>query len=220
MTAKDSIRIVLADNQSLLRVAVRTILADAEKIEVVADASDGHEALSLVEAHHPNILMTGITLRGMNGLELAARVVKEFPQVRIIVLSKHAAPEYVWQALQSGVAAYLLKDAEPSEIQFAIRAVARGNSYLTPHICKHLIATCLKHGDFPTSPLEMLSPRQRETLQLIAQGHTTKEIARLMHVNVKTAETFRLQIMERLDIHDIAGLVRFAIRVGLVSPEQ
>ena len=214
------IRIVVADDHRLLRLAVRAIVEAAAGIEIVAEAADGREALDAVRVHQPNVLLTDITMPSLNGLELVSRVSKEFPHVRLIVLSIHSAEEYVCQALRCGAAGYLLKDAEPEEICFAIRSVAAGETYLTPKVSKHVITDYLNRLDRPASPLELLSPRQRECLQLIAEGRSTKEIARLMGVSVKTAETFRSQLMDRLDIHDIAGLVRLAVRVGLVSRES
>jgi DNA-binding NarL/FixJ family response regulator len=167
-----------------------------------------------------------IAMKGLNGLEAAARAAREFPHVRVMILSMHANEEYVLQSLRSGAAGYLLKDAATAELEFAIKAVASGETYLTPAVSKHVIADYVRRvggaskDDVALSPFEQLTSRQREVLQLIAEGCTTKQIAQTLHVSVKTVETHRMQLMERLDIHDVAGLVRYALRMGLVSSEQ
>jgi DNA-binding NarL/FixJ family response regulator len=153
----------------------------------------------------------------MNGLETAARVTKEFPGVRVIILSMHANEEYVCRAMQAGAAGYLLKDADPDELERALRAVAAGETYLTPAISKHVISDYLRRVSGEKTTSELLTPRQREILQLIAEGKSTKEMARILQISAKTVETHRAQLMERLEIHDIAGLVRYAIRSGLVK---
>jgi DNA-binding NarL/FixJ family response regulator len=213
------VRVILADDHALLRAGIRSLLHGLKEIEVVAEASNGLEALKLIKAHHPDVLCTDIGMAGMNGLVLTGRVVKEFPRVRVIILSMHASEEYVCQALRLGAAGYLLKDSAPSELSFAIKAAARGETYLTPSISKHVINNYVQRTGGESSPLELLTLRQREILQLVAEGRTTKEIARTLHIGIKTVETHRTQLMDRLDIHDLAGLVRFAIRVGLVQPE-
>jgi DNA-binding NarL/FixJ family response regulator len=213
------IRIVMADDHRLLREGLRGLLAKIESVELVAEASDGREALELVKTHQPDILLTDIGMKGMNGLEAAARVIKEYPHVRVIVLSIHAHEEYVWQALQSGVSGYLLKDSGTAELEFAILAVARGETYLTPSISKHLVDDYIRRVGGDSRPIDRLTPRHREILQMIAEGNTTKQIAVALHLGVKTIETHRMQLMERLDIHDVAGLVRYAIRHRLIELE-
>ena len=160
-----------------------------------------------------------IAMPEMNGLEATAHVVKEFPQVRVMILSMHANEEYVLQALRSGAMGYVLKDAGISELELAVRAIVRGETYLSPAVSKHVVADYVRRVSSEPSSLEQLTSRQREILQLIAEGRTTKEIADLLYVSVKTVETHRLQLMKRLNIHDIAGLVRYAIRMGLVLPD-
>ena len=141
------------------------------------------------------------------------------PEVRVVVLSMNASEEYVLQALRAGAAGYLLKNISPVELEQAIRAVARGESFLSPAISRHVIAAYLQRTGGGLSSLERLSPRQREILQLVAEGNTSKDIARKLNLSVKTVETHRTQLMESLDIHDIAGLVRFAIRMGVITPD-
>ncbi|HEX9463967.1 MAG TPA: response regulator transcription factor, partial [Alphaproteobacteria bacterium] len=148
------------------------------------------------------------------------RIVKDYPQVRVIVLSMHTNESYVLQALRAGASGYVLKGSPPNELELAIASVARGEIFLSPAISKHVIDAYLNRTEVKTSSLEQLTPRQREILQLIAEGKSSKEIAQLLDASVKTIESHRASLMERLDIHDLAGLVRYAIRHGLVSPEE
>jgi DNA-binding NarL/FixJ family response regulator len=214
------IHVLLAEDHALVRAGFRALLENLHGIQVIAEAGDGREAMRLIETHRPDVVLMDITMPGLNGLEAAARVANEFPYVHVIILSMHANEEYVLQALRAGAAGYLLKDADPTELELAVTAVARGETYLSPPVSKHVIADYVRRVGDESSSLVQLTPRQREVLQLIAEGHTTKEIARMLGISVKTVGTHRTQLMERLDIHDIAGLVRYAIRVGLVSPEK
>jgi len=222
MTAVPStklIRVLLADNHTLVRAGLRALLQNIEGIQVVAEAGDGREAVHLIAVHQPDLVLMDIAMPEMNGLEATAHVVKEFPQVRVIILSMHANEEYVLQALRTGAMGYVLKDAGISELELAVRAIVRGETYLSPAVSKHVVADYVRRVSSEPSSLEQLTSRQREILQLIAEGRTTKEIADLLYVSVKTVETHRLQLMKRLNIHDVAGLVRYAIRMGLVLPD-
>jgi len=210
------IRILLADDHGLVRAGIRALLQNIANVQVVAEASDGYQAVQLVAEQHPDIAMLDVAMKGMNGIEATARILKEFPHTRVIILSVHANEEYVRQALRAGARGYLLKDAAVAELELAVNAVARGETYLSPAVSKHLVNDFARH-ESNTSPFEKLTPRQREILQLIAEGRTTKEIAQQLGVSIKTVETHRAQLMERLDIHDITGLVRYAIRMGLVE---
>jgi DNA-binding NarL/FixJ family response regulator len=214
------IRVLLADDHALVRAGFCALLRNLPGVEVVAEAADGREALALVKAHLPDLVLMDITMAGLNGLEAAARITKEHPHVRVLMLSAHANEEYVRQALRAGATGYLLKDAAISELELAVQAVARGETYLSPTISKQVIADYIRRVGGESNPLELLTPRQREILQLIGEGHSTKEIARILHVSPKTVETHRTQLMERLDIHDIAGLVRYAIRAGVLNVNQ
>lgn len=214
------IRMILVDDHALVRAGLRALLQNLSGVEVIAEAVDGRQALEAIKKHKPDVVLMDISMPGMNGLEAAAIATRDFPNSRIIMLSAHSSEEYVGQALRAGAAGYLLKDAATVELELAIHAVARGETYLSPAVSKHVISSYVRRVGGEAGSLELLTPRQRETLQLVAQGKTTKEIARLMHVSVKTIETHRAQLMERLDIHDVAGLVRFALRVGLVSNEE
>jgi DNA-binding NarL/FixJ family response regulator len=195
-------------------------LKDLPNIEIVGEAADGREALRMTEELHPDVVLMDISMAGMNGLEATSRISKEFAATKVIILSMHANEEYVLRALRAGASGYLPKDAAASELEIAIHAVARGETYLSPAVSKHVVGDYLRRVADERSPLEQLTPRQRETLQLIAEGQTTKEIAQTLQVSVKTVETHRAQLMERLDIHDIAGLVRYAMQMGLVRSER
>ena len=221
------IRVVLVDDHTLVRAGMRALLDKMPGIDVVAEAIDGREAIQLLGTTQPDIVVMDIAMRGLNGLEATAQIKKDAPQVRVIILSMHANEEYVIQAIHAGAMGYLLKDAATAELELAVRAVARGETYLSPVVSKHVISNYLQRvsGDDSeglrreTSFGDSLTSRQREILQLIAEGHTTREIAETLHLSVKTIETHRTQLMDRLDIHDIAGLVRYAIRTGLITAD-
>src|ERR1700732_3507235 len=212
-------RVLLADNHALVRAGIRSLLEKMSGIEVAAEAGDGYEALELTKKHFPNVVLMDIAIPGLNGLEALARATKEFPAVKVIILSMHANEEYVLRALRSGVCGYLLKDAAVTELELALGAVTRGETYLSPRISQRIIGSYLERLGTERPVREELTPRQREIVQLIAEGKSTKEIAFLLTVSVKTVEAHRAQLMERLGIHDVAGLVRYAMRVGLVPPE-
>lgn len=214
-----TLRIVLAEDHTLVRAGIRALLEQLEDVKVVAEAADGREALDAIKAHQPDIVLMDIGMPNLNGLDATARVSQSFPAVHVIILSMHAHEEYVWQALHAGAVGYLLKDAGTSEVEFAIRAVARGETYLTPVVSKHVVESYIRRFSGETSRRERLTARQREILQLVAEGHSTKDIAQLLHLSAKTIESHRAQLMEQLDIHDLAGVVRYAIRIGLVSLE-
>ena len=191
-----------------------------EEVTVVAEANNGHEVLSLTATHHPDVVLMDITMPGMNGFEAALRLKKDHPQVKIIILSMHASEEYVLQALRAGVSGYLVKDSDPLELGHALQSVDRGETYLSPPMSRQVVDNYMLRVGQGEQTLAHLTALQREILQLIAEGGSTKEIARKLNVSVKTVETHRAQLMERLDIHDVAGLVRFAVRHGLVGTEK
>jgi DNA-binding NarL/FixJ family response regulator len=214
-----TIRILLADDHDLFRAGIRALLEDLVGIEVVAEAGNGREALRLCKAHQPDVALMDIMMPELNGLDATARLAMISPGTRTIILSMNAHEEYVLQALRAGAVGYLLKNISPTELEQAIRTVVRGETYLSPAISKHLIAAYLQRAGGETSSLERLTARQREVLQLIAEGNTTKAIARKLDLGPKTVETHRTQLMDALDIHDIAGLVRYAIRMGVITPD-
>jgi DNA-binding NarL/FixJ family response regulator len=212
------IQVLLVEDHALVRAGIRALLEQLPGIEVVAEASNGHDALRLIEQHQPTVVLMDIGMAGMSGLEVMAQVGQIFPSVRVIILSMHAHEEFVLQALRNGAAGYLLKDAGTAELELAIRAIARGEIYLSPAVSRHVVGEYVRRVGSTPVGLDQLTPRQREILRLIAQGHTTKEIAQQLAISVKTVETHRAQLMERLDIYDVARLVRYAIRLGLVLP--
>ena len=213
------IRVLLADDHALVRAGIRSLLEKMPGMEVVGEASNGRETLNLVRSESPNLVLMDIAMPDLNGLDTLARVVKNFPGVKVVVLSAHANEEYVIRALRSGAAGYMLKDAATAELQLAIGFVTRDETYLSPSLSRTVIDSYLQRVGDELSSLEQPTARQREILQLIAEGKNTKEIASMLEISVKTVEAHRLQLMARLDIHDVAGLVRYAIRAGLVSSE-
>jgi DNA-binding NarL/FixJ family response regulator len=214
------IRVILVDDHALVRAGLRALLGNMAGVEVVAEALDGHTALEAIRTHAADLVLMDISMPNLNGLEATAQATREFPDTRIIVLSAHSSEEYVGQALRAGAAGYLLKDAPTVELELAIKSVAKGETYLSPAVSKHVISSYVRRVGGEAGSLELLTPRQRETLQLVAEGKSTKEIARILHVSAKTIETHRAQLMDRLDIHDVAGLVRYAIRIGLVKNDE
>jgi DNA-binding NarL/FixJ family response regulator len=227
-------RVLLADDHTLVRAGIRVLLTALPEVDSVVEAGDGQQALALLLATRPDVALIDIGMPGLNGLELAARVAREAPETRLVILSMHGTPAHVAQALRTGVVGYVLKDAAADELPVLLRAVMRGETYLSPAISKHVVNGFLgrttgseaeKGGDGGAPPAALtgpdgLTPRQREILQLVAEGQSTKDVAQLLDLSVKTVETHRGQIMERLGIHDLAGLVRYAIRTGLVSSER
>jgi len=213
------LRVLLADDHTLVRTGIKSMLETLEGVTVVAESGEGRETLELIAKHRPDVALVDITMPGLNGIEVATRAAKESPRTRVVILSMHAGEMYVARALKAGVAGYLLKDAAPDELPMALRAVASGEVYLSPAISKQVVEVLRRRTEGEPEPLEGVTPRQREILQLIAEGRSMKEIAAILEVSVKTVEGHRAQLMDRLDIHDVAGLVRFAIRAGLVSPD-
>ena len=211
--------IVLADDHNLVRKGIRALLEALPGVRVVGEASDGQSALKLITTHRPHIAVLDISMPGLNGLEVAARTSKASPGTKVVVLSMHAGEGYVAQALRAGVAGYLLKDAADDELALAMTAVSRGDVYLSPQISRQVVER-LARAESEPDPLAGLTPRQREILQLVAEGKSSKEVAVLLNLSTKTVESHRAQIMERLDLHDVTALVRFAIRVGLISSEN
>ena len=209
-------RILVADDHTLMRAGLASLIARLSDMQVVGEASDGRQAMRMVRELKPDMVLMDIAMPGLNGLEAAERIHGLEPQIKIIILAMHANEDYVAQALKAGASGYLLKDAATTELEMALKSVSMGQFYLSPAISRQVVDNYLRGGP---SGLEVLTPRQREILQLIAEGKSTREIADTLHVSVKTVETHRTQLMERLDIYDTAGLVRYAVRKGLVSTD-
>lgn len=203
-----------------MRAGIRALLENLPNVEVVGEASTGPEALALASSTQPDVMLLDISMPELNGLEVAARLAKDEPGLRVIILSMHTDPVYVRRAFQAGATGYLVKGADVPELSLAIRAAMRGESYLSPAISGDVIGEYRRQAGLLAAEVDVLTPRQREVLQLVAEGHSTKDIARRLELAVKTIESHRSEIMARLDIHDVAGLVRFAVRHGLTSPDR
>lgn len=215
----NSIRVLLADDHTLVRAGFRNMLQKIDSVEVVGEANNGREALALIDQHRPDVVLMDIAMPALNGLEAVTRASEDFPNVRVVILSMHANEEYVLRALKAGAAGYLLKDADPAELELAVKAAYQGETFLSPSVSKKVTEYVRRTGS-ESSSLDRLTSRQREVLQLIAEGKTSREIAYALDISVKTVGTHRTKLMKRLGIHDIAGLVRYAIRMGLVDLEQ
>jgi DNA-binding NarL/FixJ family response regulator len=215
------VRIILADDHTLVRAGIRALLEKLSGVQVVGEADDGREVLKLVATLRPDVVLIDIAMPGLNGLEATARLAKEFPDVRVIILSMHHNEEYVWRALEAGANGYLLKKAATAELATALQRVAQKEIYLSREISSRLPKTFFLDGVARRkTPLEQLTSRQREILQLIAEGQNTKGIAETLSISPKTVEYHRVKLMECLNVHDITGLVRFAMRVGLLPQES
>ena len=216
-----SIRVILADDHPIVRNGIRAELERLPEVQVLAEADDGREALALAKANKPALVFMDISMQGLNGLEATRRITQECPGVRVIILSMHQSEEYYWQALRAGASGYVLKKAATAELAAAVKQVLAGEIYLSREISNRMVkklpAQQMAHRK---SPLEQLTDRQREILQLIAEGQTTKAIALILKVSPKTVEYHRMQLMQRLNIFDIPGLVRFALQNNLISEES
>lgn len=211
------IRVLLADDHALVRAGIRALLNAIEGVEVIAEAGSGHEALQLIRDLRPDTVLLDITMPGLSGLQVLEESKKNFPELRVIILTVHDAGEYAMQALRAGAAGYLPKSAAANELQLAIETVSSGETYVSGEVSRR---TLLEYSKGLTEqPLARLTPRQREILTLIAEGLGTKDIGRRLNISVKTVESHRAQLMDRLDMHDIASLVRYAIKMGLVKVE-
>jgi DNA-binding NarL/FixJ family response regulator len=211
------IRVLLADDHKLVRAGIRSLLERLPEMEVVAEASDGGEAIQLVEKYDPQIVLMDLAMPELNGLEATRHLTTKFPKVRVIILSIYSDEEHVYQSLRAGAAGYLMKGAATEELEFAIRSVARGETYLSPPVSKPVIMEYIRRTNVGLSPREGLSPRQTQILKLIAEGQTTKQVALNLAISVKTVESHRSALMKRIGVRDVAGLVRYAIKVGLVD---
>jgi RNA polymerase sigma factor (sigma-70 family) len=211
----EPIRVLIADDHALVRGGIRALVEKIEGVVVVGEAGKGSEALELVHELKPNLLLLDLTMPDGGGFEVLEHVKKNFPEILVIVLTVHEAGEYAIRALREGAAGFLPKSAASTELEQAIQTVIDGEIYISPEMLKK---TVIK-GTTKRELLDTLSPRQREVLRLIAEGRTTKQIAAELGISVKTVETHRAQLMERLNIRDVAGLVRYAILVGLIDVE-
>ncbi len=212
-------RVLLVDDHALVRAGIRALLESLPRVEVVGETGDGLEAVQLARELAPDAILLDITLPGLNGLEVATRVARLGAGTRVLMLSMHASPEYAARAFAAGAAGYLNKDSAFDELAAALEAIGAGRRYLCRAIDEVQVAELERLAATGSSGLDRLTPRQRQILQLVAEGLGTRQIAERLFLSVKTVETHRAQIMQRLDIHDVPGLVRFAIRHGLLPTE-
>jgi len=211
------IRVVLADDHTLVRAGIRTLLEGIDNVEVVAEASDGREALELTRKHLPELAVLDIGMKEMDGLQAAAAIRREFPETKVIILSMHSTRDVVEQALRAGASAYLVKDAAVTELELAVHAVSRGEVFLSPAVSRQVVAGYMGGGRAERSAENALTGRQLEVLQQIGAGKSTKEIARALGLSAKTVEAHRAQIMERLGVRNVADLVMEALSRGLIQ---
>jgi two-component system response regulator NreC len=209
-----SIRVILADDHLIVRQGLRLVL-EKEQIEVLGEASDGVEAIRLIQELHPDIAVLDLDMPGLDGLAVLREAARLSPQTRAIILTRHMEEPYAVEALRIGARGYVLKTQASTDLVAAIRHVDRGEVYLSPKISKAVVRSYLNNTEGPNG---QLSVRERQVLQLVGEGHSTKKIASLLGISVKTADTHRTKLMEKLDIHQTAGLVRYAIRNGLLEP--
>jgi DNA-binding NarL/FixJ family response regulator len=213
----NTVRVLLADDHVLVRAGLKKLVESQPGFTVVGEAGDGLELLALTDKLQPHLVLMDIAMPGLNGLEATARLVKTWPCIHVLILSMHQNEEYVRRALCHGASAYLLKDAAPMELELALAAVLRGETYLSPAVSKGVMSDYVQRLRHENQPGEALSPRQREVLQLIAEGLSTKDIARRLDLSVKTVETHRTGLMKQLNVHEVTGLVRYALKLGVVS---
>lgn len=218
----DKTRVLLAEDHTIVRKGLRSLLDKETGIKVVGEAEDGRKAIVKAEDLHPDVVVMDIAMHGLNGLEATRQIKKRFPDMKILILTMHTNEEYVLQTLKAGASGYLVKKAAPAELISAINAVHKGDSFLSPSISRTVIDEYIRRSKEISEGeegFEQLTVREREVLQLIAEGHKTREIAELLYISIKTVETHRAHIMNKLDIHSTAELTRYAIRKGIISSD-
>jgi two-component system response regulator NreC len=218
--SKTKTKVLLVDDHTIVRQGIKALLDTQEGIEVVGEAEDGREAIEKAKQMAPNVIVIDITMPNLNGIEATRQIKKINPEMKVLVLSVHDNEEYIHRILQAGASGYLLKESAVSELVSAINAVEKGEIFLSPSISKVVVTDYIRHvetesGDFDS--LNVLTNREREVLQLIAEGHTNKNIAHELKLSVKTVDVHRSHIMDKLNIHDITGLVKYSIRKGLIK---
>lgn len=213
-----SIRVLLADDRQMTREGLRALLEKRPGVEVVGEASDGREAVALVAQLRPDVVIMDITMPGLNGIEATKQILRDRPQTKVLALSVHADRRYALTMLEAGAMGYLLKNAASDELYQALDTVSKGQTYLSPPVAQTLVES-YRQRQFVSSKaaVNLLTPREREVLQLLAEGKTSKEIAAALHLSVATVETHRRQITNKVGLHSIAELTKYAIREGLTS---
>jgi DNA-binding NarL/FixJ family response regulator len=214
-----SITLVLADDHLLFRAGLRSMLQQQSELEIIGEAIDGHAAIQQVEEFSPDILLLDISMPGLNGLEALRKLQELQSPTRVIILSMHSDRHYVTEAIKAGARGYLLKDSTLEELVIGVRTVMRGEVYLSSRIAGVLVSDYVTLSAAMNGPSDLLTSREREVLQLIAEGNSTKDVASRLHVSVKTIETHRKRIMDKLSLHSVAELTRYAIREKIIEPE-
>lgn len=209
--------VLVADDHALVRAGIRALAEQIEGVEVIGETGNGREALELIAEHRPGIVLLDLTMPELNGFEVLERTHRDFPDVNVIVLTVHEAEEYALRALKLGAMGYLPKSAASTELELAIMTVRANEKYVSPELSRRAFLEHATDTFQSRGAGTELTPRQIEVLRMIADGKTTKDIARALEISVKTVESHRAQLMDRLNIHDVAGLVRHAIKVGLVT---
>jgi DNA-binding NarL/FixJ family response regulator len=209
-------KILLADDHSIMREGLKALLSQHDGFEVVCEAENGAQAIEYAEEMHPDIVLMDITMPGLNGVEATKRLLSRLPEVSVIALSMHSDKRTVMDMIQAGVKGYILKDSAFREVIDALVKVYDGDVYFSPPLL-HLVIDSIRNPFPRDSKVKLLSSREVEVLQLISEGHSTKEIASMLNVSTKTIESHRIQIMRKLDLHNIASLTKFAVREGITS---
>jgi DNA-binding NarL/FixJ family response regulator len=215
------IRVLVADDHAIIREGLRVMLGNQPDIEVVATATNGREAIQLVNEHGPDVAVIDISMPELNGIEAIQQMLPRHPHIKVIVLSIHETKPYVYRALKAGAKGYLIKETAGLEVVDAVRAVYRGERYLSQRAAELLMDASFLNleASIEDSPLEALSPREREILQLVAEGKTSQEIAERLFISPKSVDTYRSRLMHKIRVEDMAGLVKFAIQHGVISLE-
>jgi len=215
------IRVLVADDHAIIREGLRVMLGNQPDMEVVGSAANGREAVRLVDEHEPDVVVIDISMPELNGIEAISQMLPRHPHIKVIVLSIHETKPYDYRTLKAGAKGYLLKETAGLEVVEAVRAVYRGERYLSQRISDLLTNVAFRNLEVPmeVSPLEQLSPREREILQLVAEGKTSQEIAVRLSISPKTVDTYRSRLMRKIGVEDVAGLVKFAIQHGVISLE-
>jgi len=214
----NKIRVLLAEDHTIVRKGLRSLLDGEVGMEVIGEAEDGREAIQMTQQLLPDVVLMDISMPELNGLEATRQIKERFPEVKVLVLTRHADEELVLQILRAGASGYVVKKAAPAELILAIQAVYRGDSFLSPSISRHVIEEYIRKADaMEENSYDRLTDREREVLQLIAEGHPNREIAELLHISVKTVENHRASLMDKLHIYSTAELTRYAIRKGVIS---
>jgi len=210
---------VLADDHKLMRSGLRVLLEQQPDLTVMGEASDGREAVALVASQRPDVLVMDIGMPSLNGIEAAAQITQSNPEAAIVMLSMHSDESYVLRALKAGAKGYLLKDSAEADLIRAVRAVAEGKSFFSPAVSKVLLDDYVRKlkRSGTEDPYDLLTPREREVLQLVAEGKSNKEVAQLLNLSVYTVETHRSNIMEKLNLHGVPELILYAVRKGIIS---